>query len=104
MKKGFVLITVLALLIMVALGAAAILQSVGSQTDMKSNNVKEIKTRYLAEAAMQHAIWKCRANGGVCSSDSITEDVTVPYVVTGPDLTTQRYTIQVDSTYANVQS
>ncbi len=72
MKKGFALITVLAVLIMIALGTATILQSVGSQTNMKSNNLQEVKNQYLAEAGMQYAQWVCRANNGNCSSAAVT--------------------------------
>ena len=68
MKKGFALITILAVLIIIALGTATILQSVGSHTSMKSNNVSEVKAQYLAEAGMQYALWVCRKNNGNCSS------------------------------------
>jgi type II secretory pathway component PulK len=61
MKNGFALITILAVVIMIALGAAALLQSVGSHIGMKSNNLQEVKAQYLAEAGMQYAMWKCRS-------------------------------------------
>jgi len=64
MKKGFALITVLAVLIVIALGTATILQSVGSQNDLKSNNVRDVQAHYLAEAVMQHILWQCRQPGG----------------------------------------
>jgi len=72
MKKGFALITVLAIVIILGLGTATILQSVGSQMNMKSNNLQEVKAQYLAEAGMQHALWKCRTSG--CTTESITID------------------------------
>ena len=80
MKKGFALITVLAILIMIALGAATVLQSAGNQASMKYKNVQEVKAQYLAEAGMQHALWKCRTSGG-CASETIsvvgTNDVAI---------------------------
>lgn len=68
MKKGFALITVLAVLIMIALGTATVLQSLGSQTSMKVTNLQEVKAQYLAEAGMQYALYKCRTNNGNCAS------------------------------------
>jgi Tfp pilus assembly protein PilX len=67
MKKGFALITVLAVLIMIALGTATVLQSVGSQTNMKSSNLQETKAQFLAEAGMQYALYICRTSGGSCA-------------------------------------
>ena len=60
MKKGFTLITVLAVLIMVALGAAAILQALGSHINMKTSNLQDVKAQYVAEAGMQYALWRSR--------------------------------------------
>ena len=68
MKKGFALITVLAVLIVVALGTATVLQSVGSQTNLKSKNLQELKAQYLAEAGLQYVLWKCRTDASGCSS------------------------------------
>jgi len=74
MQKGFALITVLAILIMIALGTATVLQSLGSQTNMKSINLQDLKAQYLAEAGMQRALWKCRTTG--CVAETITIDGT----------------------------
>lgn len=63
MKKGFIMITVLAVLVMVALGAAALLQSAGSIAVLKANHVRDIRAQYLAEAGIQRAIWLCRTTG-----------------------------------------
>ncbi len=71
MKKGFALITVLAVLIMIALGTAAVLQSVGSQTNLKSINVQEVKEQFLSEAGMQYALWRSR-NGANPASENYT--------------------------------
>ena len=68
MKKGFIMITVLAVLIMIAVGAAAIMQSTGSLTALKINNVEDIKAQYLAEAGIQRAIWLCRT--AACASEA----------------------------------
>ena len=68
MKKGFALITVLAILIIIALGTAMVLKSVGSHTSMKSNNLQDVEAQYVAEAAMQYALWVCRQNNGDCST------------------------------------
>ena len=72
MKKGFALITVLVVLILIAMGSAAILTSVGSFNTMKAKNVSEIKAQYLAEAGMQYALWKCRTSA--CATESISID------------------------------
>ena len=80
MEKGFALITVLAVLLMIALGSAAILQSMGSQTNLKSLNVQEVQNQGLAEAGMQHALWRCRTNTTGCSGVTpccIAEEVTI---------------------------
>jgi len=69
MKKGFALITVLAVLIIIGIGSLAILKAVTSHATMKVRNVNEIKAQYLAEAGMQRALWKCRDNNGVCVSE-----------------------------------
>jgi len=66
MKKGFALITVLAVLILIALATATVLQSVGTQTNLKSINVQEVQGQGVAEAGMQHALWKCRTNTTGC--------------------------------------
>lgn len=73
-KKGFALITVLAVLIVVALGTATILQSVGSQSDLKSNNVRDVRARYLAEAVMQQFLWQCRQPGGCGNPEPVDLD------------------------------
>jgi Tfp pilus assembly protein PilX len=84
MQKGFALITVLAVLIMIALGTATVLQSIGSQASMKSLNLQELKDQYLAEAGMQYALWVCRKNNGNCSSLNVTApSVTLPKGTTG---------------------
>ncbi len=78
-KKGFALITVLAVLIVVALGTATILQSVGSQSDLKSNNVRDVRAHYLAEAAMQQVLYTCRTSVSGCDGNPATltiEDIT----------------------------
>ena len=79
-KKGFALITVLAVLLMIALGSAAILQSMGSQTNIKALNVQEVQSQGLAEAGMQHALWRCKTNTAGCVGVTpccIVEDVTI---------------------------
>jgi Tfp pilus assembly protein PilX len=62
MKRGFALITVLSVAIMIALGAATILQSMSSHVSMKANNLQESRAQFLAEAGMQRALWTCRTN------------------------------------------
>ena len=76
MKKGFSLIAVLAVVIMIALGTVTVLQSVGSQTSMKGNNLQEVKAQYLAEAGMQYALWRCRTSGSGCVTESLVIDGT----------------------------
>jgi Tfp pilus assembly protein PilX len=90
LKKGFALITVLAVMIMIALGTATILQSMGSVSNLKNNNIREVQAQYLAEAGMQWALWRCRQAGG-CSAQTINVPVednfgraggTAPVVIT----------------------
>lgn len=88
MKKGFALITVLVVLILVAMGSAAILTSVGSFNTMKAKNVQEIKAQYLAEAGMQYALWKCRTSA--CATESISiDEVSVAITAALPKITVQ---------------
>lgn len=70
MKKGFALITVLAILIVIALGTATVLQSVGSQTSMKSISLQGLKDQYIAEAGMQYALWCLRTGTAAFSTDT----------------------------------
>jgi Tfp pilus assembly protein PilX len=67
MKRGFALITVLSVAIMIALGAATILQSMSSHVSMKANNLQESRAQFLAEAGMQRALWTCRTNTVGCA-------------------------------------
>ena len=64
MKKGFALITCLAVVIVVALATAGILQAIGSHANIKANNLQEVQARYLAEAGAERALWKCSAISG----------------------------------------
>ena len=75
-RKGFALITVLAVLLVIALGTATVLQAVGSHTNLKANNLSEVKYQYLAEAAIQYAQWKCRTSGCANIVSPITIDGT----------------------------
>lgn len=75
MKNGYALITVLAVLIMIALGAATVLQSMGSITNVKSGNLQEVRGQYLAEAGMQYALAQCRTPGGCASVNGTTKDI-----------------------------
>lgn len=70
MKKGFALITVLAILIIIGFGSLAILKAVTSHSVLKTTNINEIKAQYLAEAGMQHALWRCRTTG--CQNETLT--------------------------------
>ncbi len=101
-KKGFALITVLAILIVIVLGTATVLQSVGSQTNMKSNNLSEVKYQYLAEAAIQRALWQCRQAGG-CAAIPGSYDIEGTSVTMTKTLTGGTYTIKaVPADYTNV--
>jgi len=66
MRKGFALITVLVILILIAMGTAVILQTVSSHSVMKAMNVQELQSQALAEAGMQQALLICRQNNGNC--------------------------------------
>jgi len=102
MKKGFVLITVLAILILIALGTAAVLQAVGSQTNLKFSNLQEVENQYLAEAGMQFALWNCRTNG--CAFNAVDPALpTVAIVATNlsPAGAPPVFQIQTTVTYVN---
>jgi len=101
MKNGFALITCLAVVIVVALGTAGILQAIGSFANMKANTIQEVQAKYLAEAGMEYALWKCRTVNGGCT-DNLTysiEGTTVPIDVTS--LGSGLYTIQTAVDYVN---
>ena len=80
MKKGFAMISVLAIVLVLALGTATVLQSIGSQINMKTNNTRDLECRYLAEAGMQYALWKCRTSGCLSGTTNQVDDygVSVP--------------------------
>jgi len=102
-KKGFALITVLAVLVMIALGTATILQSVGSQMNMKSNNLQEVKSQYLAEAGMQYALWKCKTSGCASMPASVTIDgTTVSITAAETPVGSKVYRIITTINYDNV--
>lgn len=105
MKQGFALITVLAVLILIAVGTATVLHSLGSQTDMKSNNLQDIKSQFLAEAGMQHALWRCRNGGCIDEVLMINDDVGANRVeidVEEIPAGSNQFTIRVTADYANV--
>lgn len=95
-KKGFSLITVLAALVVLMLGTAAILQAVGSYANMKYNNHQEVKARFLAEAGMQYALWKCRT--GSCPPSSTIPPSSWPSTGCPPVATYGGQTITINST------
>ncbi|MFA7255030.1 MAG: hypothetical protein WC133_02880 [Candidatus Omnitrophota bacterium] len=109
MKRGFALITVLAVLMLIALGTATILQSVGTHTSLKAKNVQEVKAQDLAEAGMQHALQICRKNNGDCSLANITllkadtlleQDIKITTVPATSGAAS--YTIKVEVNYPDV--
>lgn len=85
MKKGFALITVLAVLLMISLGTAAILRSVSGHMNMKANHYQEFKAQYIAEAAAVYAAWRSR--NGINTAD---ENHIVTNETTGAALGTAR--------------
>lgn len=66
-KRGFALITILVILILITMGAVAILKAIGSHNTMKAISLQELKSQYLAEAATQAAMWRCRNASGNCT-------------------------------------
>lgn len=101
MKKGFALVTCLAIVLVIALGTAGIFQAVGSHANMKANTLQEIQAKYLAEAGMEYALWKCRAANGGCASNATysVDGTTVP--ITATSLGGGSYTIQTTVDYVN---
>jgi len=68
-RRGFALIAVLAILIVILFGAAAILTSVSGHANIKFRMIQELKAQYLAEAGMQWAIWDCKTTPANCGVD-----------------------------------
>jgi len=68
-SKGFALITVLVVVIVVATLSAGMIRVLNSYTSLKQVNLEGIKAQYLAEAAMQWALYQCRSADGVCPTD-----------------------------------
>ena len=68
MKKGFVLITTLAVLIIIALGTVVVLRSMGSVINVKTVSLQEARDQYLTEAGMQYALSVCAAHNGDCAA------------------------------------
>lgn len=60
LKRGFALITVLAMVIVISLGAATLLRSMGNVANLKSNSIADIQAQYLTEAGVEYAKWLCR--------------------------------------------
>ena len=73
-KNGFALITVLALAIMLGLGIAALLHMVATSAQLNAISAKGTQAQYILEAAIQDARFKCKLNGGVCTSGNTTID------------------------------
>ncbi len=82
MKKGYVLILVLAIVIVLSLGILAVVRTTGGHTDIKIRNLQELKAQYLAEAGMTYANWKCHMYG--CDTlNVVSPGVTLPKATTG---------------------
>jgi len=87
MKRGFALITVLAVAIIISLSSAKILQSLGSNASVKSNNLQDCRDQLLAEAGMQRALWQCSTPAGCVSEPNFSITVNInglPVVVKVP--------------------
>lgn len=105
-SKGFALITVLVVVIVVATLSAGMIRVLNSYTSLKQINLEGIKAQYLAEAAMQWALYQCRSADGVCPteddiiqmpSDDLPDGMTSAISVTGPD--GGIYTININVNY-----
>ncbi|MFH0985769.1 MAG: hypothetical protein V1882_09600 [Candidatus Omnitrophota bacterium] len=93
LKRGFALITVLAIVIAIALGSATLLRSMGNVANMKTNIVGEIQSQYLSEAGMQYAMWLCRTASGVCPAS-------VAYSIDGTNVAITATTLTPTTFYA----
>ncbi len=103
MKRGFALITVLAVLVVIVFGATAILTAVAGHINIKFRTLQELQNQYLAEAGMQWAIWDCRttpANCGV-NQTSPTIDGSTTAFITKQDLGNGNYRFVVTVDYAS---
>jgi hypothetical protein len=103
MKNGFALITCLAIVIVIAIGMAGILQAVGSHANMKANTLQEVQAKYLAEAGMEYALWQCRVTGGGggCASGTYSIEGTNNVVVTTSSFGSGAYRIEAAVDYTN---
>jgi Tfp pilus assembly protein PilX len=82
MRKGYVLVLVLAIVIVLSLGILAVIKSTGSLATVKIRDLQELKAQYLAEAGMTYANWKCKKDG--CHTLNATSPA-LPKAITGFD-------------------
>jgi Tfp pilus assembly protein PilX len=88
-KRGFALITVLAIVIMLTLGITAMLQFSYNQSKLQGATIMGTSAQYVAEAGMQQVLWSCRDAG--CSANvvnmampSADPNMTTTYTISDP--------------------
>lgn len=67
-QRGFALITVLAIAVVLGIATVAILQTAINFGQLKGDYRSSLQTQYIAEAGMQQALYTCRTTG--CASNS----------------------------------
>ncbi len=83
-KKGFALIAVLAVMIVLGIATVAVLQAAFNISKMKAEYQPELNAQYIAEAGLQHILYECRTAG---NCDAVTYDAANPLVIEGCDVT-----------------
>ena len=101
MKNGFARITCLAVVIVIAIATAGILQAVGSHANMKANTLQEVQSKYLAEAGTEYALWKCRTINGGCANATYSIEGTNNVTVVATSLGGGLYTLVTGVDFVN---
>jgi len=100
-NKGFMLVTVLAVLLAVSLGCLAMLQTVTIHASLKAKSVKELIAQSLAEAGMWYALWKCKKDPSACAGPITLDESGSEIVITKEDSLGGTSKIEVAVTYSD---
>lgn len=96
LQKGFALITVLTLSVLIGIGIVAMLQVIANTASVRRMSAQAIKAQYLAEAGAQHAVAELR-NGVSANGAITTEDF--PIAIQKTSLGDGTYQVDVTVTY-----
>lgn len=78
-RKGVALLVVISMILMLAVLSASILLTISGHFGSSFHQIRRARALYVAEAAMQHALWACRSGDYDLTTNSwpITETITV---------------------------